>query len=224
MGAARAGGAIMRFLFDFISPYAYLAFTQLPRVEAAVGRTFALEPVLFAGLLSAHGNLGPAEILAKRQYIIRDLVRMSQELGVPLDVPPAHPFNPLVALRVSCAAQQGVQRRAVVKALFDAVWRQGRAIDTAAAVAAALEGVVEAPEALVQRAGEPEIKAALRAQTAQAAGEGVFGVPTAVVDGEYFWGAESLRHIERGWRPDEEARALLARWDGLEASATRPRK
>ena len=50
------------FYFDFISPYAYLAFTQLPALRQRTGAVIRYQPVLFAGLLGAHGQLGPAEI------------------------------------------------------------------------------------------------------------------------------------------------------------------
>jgi hypothetical protein len=38
---------------------------------------------------------------------------------------------------------------------------------------------------------DPDVKEALRRNTEQAIGRGVFGVPTAVVNGEIFWGEDS---------------------------------
>lgn len=213
----------MRFLFDFISPYAYLAFTQLPRVEASTGATFELVPVLFAGLLGAHGNIGPAEVPAKRRYVAIDMLRMADELGVTITIPPHHPFNPLLALRVASIAPAGAQRRAVVEALFDAVWCRGEAIDSEKGVLDALEGVIEDASALVKGAGESTAKLLLREHTERAIEEGVFGVPTVITEGELFWGADSLRHIERGWSRTDEQDALLERWERVTPSAVRKR-
>ncbi len=92
----------MIFYFDFVSPYAYLASTQVHALAARVGREVELAPILFAGLLKAHETKGPAEIPAKRAYLAKDLQRKAHALAVPpLVWPPAHPFNPLVALRVA---------------------------------------------------------------------------------------------------------------------------
>ena len=51
---------------DFISPYAYLAFERLPRALEGLSYQVSYWPILFAGLLQHHGQLGPAEIAPKR--------------------------------------------------------------------------------------------------------------------------------------------------------------
>ena len=60
--------------FDPVSPYAWLALRDLGRIEAA-NASVRLVPVLFAGLLNAHGNIGPAEMPAKRRYTFLDVMR-----------------------------------------------------------------------------------------------------------------------------------------------------
>ena len=50
------------FYFDYISPYAYLAWTQIHRLAERNGRGVDPVPVLFAALLDANGQKGPAEI------------------------------------------------------------------------------------------------------------------------------------------------------------------
>src|SRR5512140_3653821 len=91
----------IRFCFDYVSPYAYLAWTQIHALAARHGREVTPVPVLFAALLDAAGTKGPAEIPAKRGYVFKDVLRSAHRLRVPLVPPPAHPFNPLLALRVS---------------------------------------------------------------------------------------------------------------------------
>ena len=53
--------------------------------------------------------------------------------GVPLAFPPAHPFDPLPALRLCLAAGT---TPAAVTTLFDWLWAEGRAGDSAQALAA----------------------------------------------------------------------------------------
>ncbi len=54
--------APLRFCFDYLSPYAYLAWTRMPALAARHGRAVEPVPVLLAGLLNALGSVGPAEI------------------------------------------------------------------------------------------------------------------------------------------------------------------
>ena len=178
---------------DFISPYAYLGWTQIHALAARHGRKVRPVPVLFAALLDHSGTLGPAEIPAKRAYIFKDTLRTARSLGVPFGAPPSHPFNPLLALRVATADPS----RAVVDALFRAVWGGGGGVETEAAVARALDAAGLPATALIARATEPAIKQQLREVTDAAIAAGVFGVPTVIADGELFWGVDSFAHLER---------------------------
>ena len=110
----------MTFYFDFISPYGYLAWTQIHALAAKHDRTVQPVPVLFAGLLKAWGHKGPAEIPPKRAYVARDIVRNARVLGQPIRVPPQHPFNPLLALRVASLEMSASTRNALVNGLFGA--------------------------------------------------------------------------------------------------------
>src|SRR5687768_5710550 len=95
--------APLKFFFDYVSPYAYIGWTQIHRIAEAHARSVLPVPILFAGLLNAHGQKGPAEVSAKRLYVIKDAYRKAIRFGLPpLVPPPTHPFNPLLALRVSC--------------------------------------------------------------------------------------------------------------------------
>src|SRR5215467_10318487 len=111
-----------RFYFDYISSNAYLAWTQLPRLAEKYGFIIEPVPVLFAGLLEAHGQLGPAEVPPKSLWMIKNNLRKAVLLGVPLHRPAFHPFNPLLALRASSLRLDAATRQALISALFEAVW------------------------------------------------------------------------------------------------------
>src|SRR5262245_58222573 len=178
----------LRFYFDYISSNAYLAWHRLPDLERRFGLVVEPVPVLFAGLLEAHGQLGPAEIPAKARWMWRDNLRKAARLGLPLEPPRFHPFNPLLALRVSSLPLHAEARRALVGALFRAQWVESRHLSEPAVVAAAADGIGLPGADLVARAQELEAKQRLRRQTDEAISAGVFGVPTLLVDDELFWG------------------------------------
>lgn len=182
--------ATLDFYFDFISPYAYLGWTQIHALAARHGREVHPIPALFAAMLKHSGTLGPAEIPAKRAYIFKDTLRTARTLGVPFSAPPSHPFNPLLALRVATAEPT----REVIDVLYRAIWAGGTGVETEGAVASALG---ERASELIAAANDPATKQKLRDATDAAIAAGVFGVPTIIVDGELFWGVDSFAHLER---------------------------
>ena len=171
-------------MFDVVSPFAYLAFHELARLPSDVELKFV--PVLLAGMLSHFGQKGPAEIPSKRRFTYRFVLWRARQLGLPMRFPPAHPFNPLAALRLVVAA--GSDRRAAAVVL-DAVFRDGRDVtdpQVIADLARRLE-VADAGRAL----SDTKVKQQLRDNTDWAISLGVFGVPTLVIGEELFWGHDA---------------------------------
>lgn len=215
----------MLFYFDFISPYAYLAWTQLPALAARHQRELAAVPVLFAGLLNAHGQKGPAEIPAKRSYLFKDVCRKAQLLGLPpLVPPPAHPFNPLLALRAASfpTPNDSAAQRRLIDELFAATWAGGGGVESAAAVAGCAARAGLEATAVLAFAHSETAKLSLRQRTEEAIAGGVFGVPTVAVAQELFWGTDSLPALEAYLLGSEPLSPdALRRWEELKPSATR---
>jgi 2-hydroxychromene-2-carboxylate isomerase len=53
------------FWFDFGSPASYLAWTQIPDIEASTGAAALFKPMLLGGVFQATGNHSPITIPAK---------------------------------------------------------------------------------------------------------------------------------------------------------------
>jgi 2-hydroxychromene-2-carboxylate isomerase len=208
---------------DVISPYAYVAYKALPAIAEKAGREIVVVPVLFAALLNAHGQKGPAEIPAKRVYTFKDAYRKARAVGLPgLVPPPSHPFNPLLALRAASTDMDPDVRRRFVDALFDAVWKDGTGLETPEAVAACARRVGLDADAVLKAASEQATKDRLRAANEKAIAEGAFGVPTMVADGELFWGVDALPHLALHLEgKDTVPTDAYARWGALPASAAR---
>jgi len=172
-------------VFDVISPFAYLAFPRLEELPAGV--ELEVVPVLLAALLDHFGQRGPAEIPSKRRFTYRFVLWRARRLGLPLRLPPAHPFNPLAALRLIIAA--GSNRRAAGTVLR-AVFGEGRDVSAPSVIAdlAAQLSVADPRAALA----DPAIKQRLRDNTSWACSRGVFGVPTLVIGEELFWGHDAI--------------------------------
>ena len=176
------------FYLDFISPYAWLAFEQLPKALQGISHSVTYKPLLFAGLLKHHGQLGPAEIAGKREWTYRQVMWLAQKQGVALKLPASHPFNPLALLRLAVACDaRGTPNRYVCETIFRHVWQTGLEAADAQRVPALVEQL--APQRDVNSA---EVKAQLTAHSNAAIAQSVFGVPTMVVDGKLFWGLDAL--------------------------------
>ena len=179
------------FYLDFISPYAYLAFEALP--DALMGLSYSVRytPVLFAGMLKHHGQLGPAEIAPKRDWTYRQVLWLAHSRGIPLQMPASHPFNPLALLRLALACSPEstpeLSNRYTCETIFRHVWRGGGdAVDAEQLQALATQ--LTPP----RDPGSEAVKAQLKANTERAIAQGVFGVPAFAVDGKLFWGLDAL--------------------------------
>ena len=196
-----AGGPLhdIRFFYDPISPYAHLAFERLP--EALMGHSVRVryKPVLFAALLKARGQLGPAEIPGKREWTYRQVSWLAHHHGVVLDMPAEHPFNPLPLLRLglSCAvdACPGETNRWVTEQLLHHVWRGGLSASDPTRLAELRERLQAHMAARGRLWVEPDsdaVKQRLRANTDEALALGLFGVPSLVLNQQVFWGLDAL--------------------------------
>jgi 2-hydroxychromene-2-carboxylate isomerase len=186
----------IRFYFDYESPNAYLAWTQLPDLADRYDCAIDPAPVLYAALLDAHGQLGPGEIAAKGRWMTKNIYRKAAVLGVPLSPPAFFPFNPLLALRISLLPLDDAARRALIGALFEAVWARSLHVSESMVVERVANELGLDGAALVAQTQSPEIKGVLRRQTAEAISIGVFGVPTMQVGDELFWGYDDFPYLE----------------------------
>lgn len=199
------------FYLDFISPYAYLAFEALPKALEGLSYSVDYRPVLFAGLLKHHGQLGPAEIPGKREWTYRQVLWQAHVHGIPMQMPAAHPFNPLALLRLALACGPN---RYVCETIFRHVWQGG--------ADAADPGRLQVLQQQLAPARDPAgdaVKNALRDATAQAVADGLFGVPTFAVDGKLFWGFDALPML-RAWLQGDPW--FDAHWDAAVQPAGAP--
>lgn len=204
----------VHFYFDPISPFVWLATKQVARIEAT-GVHVSIEPVLFAGMLKAHGTKGPAEIPAKRELMFRDVMRLADAQGLAFRGPPGHPFNPLLALRMLTSVSSASSRKRFAYALAQASWEKGLDISDAAVLRQVAKECDLNGEALQVAAATPEVKQQLIAATDEAIKRGVFGVPTFAYQNELFWGTDRIDALLRrigGHRIDEaRLKEFLAR-------------
>jgi 2-hydroxychromene-2-carboxylate isomerase len=172
-------------------------------------RTTELRPVLFAGLLNHWGGKGPAEVPAKRLQTYRYTCWLAGQRGIAMTYPPAHPFNPIHALRLALALDC---RYEAIRSIFEFIWKEGRSVTGEWPALTARIGLdAAAADALIAK---QRVKDALAANGRQAIDRGVYGVPTFDTGTELFWGLDAtdmlLDYLENPGMFDEPEMRRIA--------------
>lgn len=205
----------IRWYFDFLSPFSYLQSRLMGRLPTDVRVVY--RPVLLAALLDHWGSVGPAEVAPKRVYTYRYCRWWADRHGIPFVLPPAHPFNPLGALRLALAHDADP---ATVHAIFEFIWGRGKDPNDPESWAELLGLLgVEDGSRLTQ---DPAVKQGLRDNTGEAVKRGVFGVPTFEADGHVFWGVDATDMVlDYLADPSLLDSAEMARYSNLPVGARR---
>ncbi len=189
----------VEFFFDFGSPAAYLAYTQLPKIAAANGAQIVWRPMLLGGLFKATGNASPILVPAKGKWMLDDLARWAAHYAVPLVFPNPFPINTLPLMRGAAGMQ--MRRPAdfarYVDAIFTAMFGRGEAMGDAVIVRGVLEAAGFDAAAFEALTADPEVKQKLVANTEEDAARGAFGAPTMFVGGEMHFGQDRLDFVTR---------------------------
>jgi len=190
----------VEFLFDYGSPFSYLANTQLPALIQRTGASVVYTPVLLGGVLKATGNSSPIAVPAKGSYMRLELKRWAHRYRVPEPVNPFFPINTMRLMRGAIASQQLDIFDRYHATIFDAFWAKGLNLGDEGVLTRVLEAG-GLPAAEIARAMEPhEVKDRLRRDTDDAVARGMFGAPAFFVGGEMFWGNDRLDWVEDALR------------------------
>jgi 2-hydroxychromene-2-carboxylate isomerase len=186
----------IEFLFDYGSPFSYLADTQMPALAARTGAKLVYTPILLGGVLKATGNASPMAVPAKGKYMSVELKRWASRFGIPALNNPFFPINTMKLMRGAVASQQlGVFDR-YHATIFPGFWGKGLNLGDAEVFAGVLEAS-KLPAAEILRASETdEVKDRLRRNTDDAVARGMFGAPAFFVGPEMFWGNDRLDWVE----------------------------
>jgi 2-hydroxychromene-2-carboxylate isomerase len=170
--------------FDFLSPYSYLQCMTLHRLPPWLKIEY--RPVVFAGMLLAWGTKGPVEVPARRTFTYRQVLWLAKRNGIPMKLPPAHPFNPVSVLRLALALDCDPT---AIRRIFEFIWKEGRNVSDRDEFAALVRSL--GAESAAKRISDPNIKDQLHENGKEAIEAGAFGVPTFIIDGEIFWGFDA---------------------------------
>ncbi len=187
----------VEFLFDFGSPTAYLAWTQLPKIAAETGAAIAWRPMLLGGVFKATGNASPVTVPAKGRWMNDDIARWARRYGVPFAFNPHFPINTLTLMRGAAGLQ--MRRPEVFErylaTIYEAMWKEPANLGDPGVLAATLAAAGFDADEFAALVADPEVKAKLVATTEEAVARGVFGAPTFFVGDAMFFGQDRLDFV-----------------------------
>jgi 2-hydroxychromene-2-carboxylate isomerase len=190
--------------FDYylatISPNCYLAGTRPADIAKKHGATITYKPLDIMALFTRTGGTPPGQRHPSRQeYRLIEIERCARELGMPVNVKPAHfPTNPAPSSYALIAAQKagGGDMAALVAGLTRACWAEERDVADDGVIKSCLEaagfdpGLADSGLLAGAMVYEQNLEDAVAA--------GVFGVPFFVTDdGARFWGQDRLDQLDR---------------------------
>jgi 2-hydroxychromene-2-carboxylate isomerase len=182
----------IEFFYDYLSPFSYLADTQLPAIARRARAEIVYRPILLGAVMKATGNSGPIPIQGKAGYNVTDFQRWAKRYGVPAQFSPHFPLNTIRLLRAAVAAQRHGRFAEFHSSAFRAIWGHGQDLSKEAALRHLLSDVEIDPSLI----DGDEIKHQLRVNADDAVSRGAFGAPTFFVGDEMFWGNDRLDFLE----------------------------
>jgi 2-hydroxychromene-2-carboxylate isomerase len=186
----------LEFFYDYVSPFSYLADTQLPALLEKTGASIIYKPILLGGIFKASNNTPPPAIRAKLNYNAVDAIRWSHHYRVPMRINPFFPLSTIRAMRGAIVAQAAGCFPAYHAMMFRAMWAEGVNLGDPQIVKEMFAQLGMDPDA-VER---DEVKERLKANTEEAVARGAFGAPTFFVGDAMFWGNDRMQFIEAALR------------------------
>ena len=193
--------AAVEFLFDFVSPNAYLAYYPFKEIAAKHGAEIVITPVFLGGMHKLTGNAPPfirdAGVKGKNAYAMLEMERFIARHGFDkFRMNPHFPFNSVQLQRMLVAAKDMGRALEFIDFLLPQVWEHGADVTEADAVTALLAASQFDPQDLLEKIQSPDVKQRLADSTAEAVERGAFGVPTFFVGGEMYFGKDRLAQVE----------------------------
>jgi 2-hydroxychromene-2-carboxylate isomerase len=191
----------VEFLFDYGSPFSYLASLQVEGFAKRNNAKVLYTPILLGAVLKATGNASPMAVPAKGRYMAIELLRWAARYAVPFK-PNPYPFlsNTLGLMRLAVAAQKLGLFPLYHRAVYRAVWAEAKDLGDQATLHQVLDAAGVPAVKLNGRLEDQEIKGELRQNTEHAIARGVFGAPTFFVGSEMFWGNDRFDFVEEALR------------------------
>ena len=185
------------FYFDFISPYAYLAYKKIQSLPKDIRINY--KPILLGGLHNLEGITAPAFIKPKLKHMINDCLLIAKKNNFNFRWNSKFPINSLNIMR-GYLSVNSLNRDQYMKTMFNAYWKDDIDISNKEILIRLLEQCKIDKDIFFKTIRDPIIKEKLKDATKNAHEKEVFGAPTFIVNSKIFWGQDRLEFALEEYR------------------------
>jgi 2-hydroxychromene-2-carboxylate isomerase len=179
----------VEFYFDFISPYAYLAYKKIQSLPNDIKIKY--KPVLLGALHNLEGITAPAFIKPKLKHMISDCDLIANKNKSNFIWNSKFPINSLSVMR-GYLFINAENRELYLNVMFDAYWKDNLDISNEKILKNLIEKCKINSSKFFDGIKDLKIKDELKSITQDAHDKGIFGAPTFVVNNKIFWGQDRL--------------------------------
>ncbi|AKM11745.1 hypothetical protein AB433_10405 [Croceicoccus naphthovorans] len=184
------------FFFDFMSPFAYLAHSQLPELARKHGYELRYRPIDLPAAKLAAGNTGPPNVSMpiKLRYLRKDLDRWAERYKIPISFPPS--LKSELANKGVFFAEAKGQCKDYVRHVWSHSWGEGQDMSSEELLAEIASELGWEPDAFLAYVHSEEAEDAYRLSNEEAHSRGVFGAPIMMIGEEMWWGSDRLFFLD----------------------------
>ena len=181
------------FYFDFISPYSYLAYKKLKRINNTNRIKVEYKPILLGGLHKLSGITPPAFNERKLKNMKIDCELVAKKNDIEFVWNSKFPLNSLYLMRGYLVVEKNLKNK-FFEVCFDAYWRDNMDILDEKNLDQILTTIGLDKNSFLQNIENQEVKDMLKKLTNDAFEKDIFGAPSFVVNNKIFWGQDRLAY------------------------------
>ena len=182
------------FYFDFSSPYAYIGYKEIKKLEKKNSFKIKFMPIFLGGLHNAAGITPAAFIKLKSKYMIEDTKLVSKKKNISFHFNSYFPIKTVNFMRGVLIAEKNNSEKNFIEKIFNAIWMDGLNMNDPIVINKVLKNIDLNPEIFFKKVSDQKVKDKLRKLTDDALKKKIFGVPAFVVNKKMFWGQDRLSY------------------------------
>ena len=184
----------IEFYFDFSSPYSYIGYKEIKKLEKKNSFKIKYMPIFLGGLHNAAGVTPAAFISLKSKYMIKDTKLVSEKKKIKFVFNSYFPIKTVNFMRGVLIAEKDSFEKIYIEKIFNAIWRDGLNMNDSIVINKVHKNMDLNPEIFLAKATDQKIKDKLKKITDDALKKGIFGAPTFVANRKIFWGQDRLSY------------------------------
>ena len=178
------------FYFDFISPYAYIAYKNIIKINNI---KLNFKPILLGGLHNLVEITAPALNKFKLKNMKKDCELICKKNNIKFIWNSKFPINSLYVMRGYLVTEES-KKKEYLNTFFNAYWQDDLDLTLEKNITRLLENLKINHLEFFKNISKYEVKNELKNYTHAAFKKEIFGAPTFVVNDKIFWGQDRLNY------------------------------